>query len=230
MECIKTLTAHLERALQILRNPAEPVLIAVKKESQPTEQRFTESAIWRNPNNDRVFPVDGQTLEEFNLNTGGGIEQAIIHTGSYADELARSLHSLALVIGTDIYFRSSAYKPETEEGRKTITHELIHVAQHKNRPLVDNRTMDEIEAEAETAEVCCPAMRGITIRGKKYRLTERQYRMLMQRLKEEVEDELEWLELTTRSKEYAPLMRAYHRLEERGELPWQTQGNTVVSI
>ena len=65
----------------------------------------------------------------------------------YADEYARSFHALALVVGTDIYFRNGAYKLETEEERKTIAHELTHVAQHKNRPLADNRTKDELEAE-----------------------------------------------------------------------------------
>ena len=39
-------------------------------------------------------------------------------TGPYADELARSLHTLALVLGTDIFFRNGAYRPETEEGRQ----------------------------------------------------------------------------------------------------------------
>ena len=74
----------------------------------------------------------------------GGV---VIHTGMYADEYARSFHALALVVGTDIYFRNGAYKLETEEERKTIAHELTHVAQHKNRPLADNRTKDELEAE-----------------------------------------------------------------------------------
>ena len=44
------------------------------------------------------------------------VEHATIHTGPYADELARSLHTLALVLGTDIFFRNGAYRPETEEG------------------------------------------------------------------------------------------------------------------
>ena len=32
-------------------------------------------------------------------------------------------------IGATIYFTTKAYKPETEDGRKTLAHELIHVQQ-----------------------------------------------------------------------------------------------------
>lgn len=124
-----------------------------------------------------------------------------------------------------IYFRDGAYKPETEEGRKTIAHELTHVAQHRNRPPADNRTKGELEAEAEAAERteedCPPEMREIAVRRRKYRLTERQHRALMQQLRLEVEQELEWREATMRPEEYEPLLKAYSRREERGELPWQ---------
>lgn len=126
MERIKALSAHLERALQVLQNSVAPVLIAVKKDPQSVEQKHSTYTTNQNPDIDRKFPVDRQSLEEFNLNTGSDVEHATIHTGSYADGLARSLNSLALVIGTDIYFRSNAYKPETEEGRKTIAHELTN--------------------------------------------------------------------------------------------------------
>ncbi|MEE0999379.1 MAG: DUF4157 domain-containing protein [Treponemataceae bacterium] len=30
-------------------------------------------------------------------------------------------------LGKDIYFRNKAYKPETEEGRKILAHELTHI-------------------------------------------------------------------------------------------------------
>ena len=37
------------------------------------------------------------------------------------------------MLGTDIFFRNGAYRPETEEGRKILAHELTHVAQDKKR-------------------------------------------------------------------------------------------------
>ena len=234
MECIKILTAHLERSLQILQNPVAPVLIAVKKDPQSVEQNHSTYTTDQNPDIDRKFPVDGQSLEEFNLNTGSDVEHATIHTGSYADGLARSLHSLALVIGTDIYFRSNAYKPETEEGRKTIAHELTHVAQHKSRPLADNRTKDELESEAEAAEKTAESVQSrkikVTVCGQDYYMSEKQHRQFMGMLKEAVEDELDWMKYTEKPEEYDKIMKAYRRMEHRGELPWQIQANKARTV
>ena len=86
-----------------------------KKENSFMEYKLKEKTVSRNINNDRVFPVDNQTLDEFYNETEMNLDYAIIHTGSYADELTRSLHTLALTVGEDIYFRNKAYKPETEE-------------------------------------------------------------------------------------------------------------------
>lgn len=177
------------------------------------------------PDNNRIFPADEQTLEEFNLNTGSDVDYATVHTSSYADGLARSLHSLALVIGTDIYFRSNAYKPETEEGRKTITHELTHVAQYKNRPLADNRTKEEFEVEATAAEQTAESIQSgkikMTVCGQDYYMSERQHRQFMGMLKEAVENELDWMKYTKKPEEYDKIMKAYRRRKERRELPWQ---------
>lgn len=90
-----------------------------KKENSFMEYKLKEKTVSRNINNDRVFPVDNQTLDEFYNETEMNLDYAIIHTGSYADELTRSLHTLALTVGKDIYFRNKAYKPETTEEIKT---------------------------------------------------------------------------------------------------------------
>ena len=87
-----------------------------------------------------------------NIETGNNVETVQIHYGPYADELTRSLHTLALTVGADIYFRSKAYKPETEEGRKVLAHELTHVQQSKEDRLEGQRPVVELEKEAEDAE------------------------------------------------------------------------------
>ena len=72
--------------------------------------------------------------------------------GPAADEYTRSHHALALVLGTDIFFRNGAYRPETEEGRKILAHELTHVAQNKKREEYRGASREELEGEAEAAE------------------------------------------------------------------------------
>ena len=190
-----------------------------------TEYQCAENVVERHLHRDRRHPLPTVLINNFNDRTGSDLGEVKVVYGPSANEYARSRHALALAVLDTIYFRSGAYRPETEEGRKTIAHELTHMAQHKSRPLADNRTRDELEAEAEeaekTEETCRPAMREITVRGRKYRLTERQHRALMRQLKLEVEQELEWRRLTAGAEEYEPLMEAYRRREERGELPWQ---------
>ena len=63
---------------------------------------------------------------------GADLGEVTMVYGPAADEYTRSHHALALVLGTDIFFRNGAYRPETEEGRKILAHELTHVAQSKS--------------------------------------------------------------------------------------------------
>ena len=76
-----------------------------------------------------------------------------ISYGPAADEYARQNHALALVVANTIYFRNGAYKPETEEGRKLLAHELTHIAQNKDTEAYRNSTVEEKEAEAQAKEV-----------------------------------------------------------------------------
>ncbi|MBN1699175.1 MAG: DUF4157 domain-containing protein [Spirochaetales bacterium] len=52
-----------------------------------------------------------------------------IHTGSYADRLAKSAGADAVTIGSDIYFADGKYSPETDSGLLLLIHELQHVRQ-----------------------------------------------------------------------------------------------------
>lgn len=115
-------------------------------------QDHLKRASKRHLNSDRVVPVELTTLNDYNLKTGSNIENVEIHYGAYSDELTGSYHASALTIGAAIYFSTKAYRPETEDGRKTIAHELTHIQQNKNDTFINHKTKDELEAEAELAE------------------------------------------------------------------------------
>jgi hypothetical protein len=66
--------------------------------------------------------------------------------------IARSLNALAVTIAGDIYFRNGAYRPESEEGRKLLAHELTHVAQYREGNTNKNTAKQELEDEAAAAE------------------------------------------------------------------------------
>jgi hypothetical protein len=124
---------------------------------------------------DRTFPLETVELQSFNQKHSKNVEAATIHVGLGADEMARSMNSLAFVLADEIYFRSNKYNPTTEEGRKLLAHELTHVAQNENR---ENEGREELELEAEQAEtaeaVQANPAEAITIGGETYYLTKPQ--------------------------------------------------------
>ncbi len=116
------------------------------------EYQLPELKMERAVEKDRVFPLDTVSIQEFRRKTDtepGGVK---IHTGFYADEYARSFNALAITIANDIYFRNGAYNPHSEEGRRTLTHELTHVVQHAEKRITKNVTEKELEEEAEQAD------------------------------------------------------------------------------
>ena len=196
-----------------------------KKENSFMEYKLKEKTVSRNINNDRVFPVDNQTLDEFYNEAEMNLDYAIIHTGSYADELTRSLHTLALTVGKDIYFRNKAYKPETEEGRKILAHELTHVQQNKEDILKGQKTIEDLEREAEevekTVEYNPNKYREIEYKGKKYKVGIKQYKEIMAEIKNKVEYIAEHNTLGLAEEEYLRFLIAYDNMEKNGEMLWQ---------
>ena len=61
-----------------------------------------------------------------------------IHDDAGADDAARKIDALAFTRGNDIYFRSGAYDPTSQPGKKLLAHELAHVVQQ--RPGVNRKT------------------------------------------------------------------------------------------
>lgn len=216
----KKLYRYLETVLSAARNSAQNIFMVTAFTECNTQERVTV----RNINNDRVYPVDNQLLEEFANETQLQVERAMIHTGPYADELSRSLHTLALTVGTDIYFRNKAYKPETEEGRKTLAHELTHIHQHTRDILKGETTRAELEAEAEAAEekfaYTAEKIKTLKIGNDIYQLREHEYKRLTHDLKNLVEEEVE---RKIRSEEEAGLsmLIAYTDMLKNRKLPWQ---------
>jgi hypothetical protein len=58
-----------------------------------------------------------------------GLGEVHIHTDSEADDLSRQLGARAFTSGSDVFFRSGEYSPDSDEGKKLLGHELTHVVQ-----------------------------------------------------------------------------------------------------
>ena len=86
---------------------------------------------------------------------GASLDNVSIHTGDYADSLARSVDARAFTVGNDIYFAKGEYNPATPSGRELLAHEAAHVVQNQGAPTSGPLTVttpgDQIEREAESA-------------------------------------------------------------------------------
>lgn len=104
-----------------------------KTDTQFMEYYLPERKVERPFHNDRVFPLETVEIQGFRTKTDMDLDTAIIHTGPYADEYARSFNALAVTIANEIYFRNGAYDPASEEGRKILAHELTHIGQYTEK-------------------------------------------------------------------------------------------------
>lgn len=167
----------------------------------------------RNYLNDREFPLDTVNLMIHELNHEEDIGKVKLHVGAYADEYARSVHAMAFTVGNEIFFRHGAYKPETEEGRTLLAHELKHVAQNKEYLLADNRSRQQLEGEAELEEAKelhePDLFMEMNVDGEKIRLRKSQKEMIEARVKKSIEEWVENQEYTMSEEEYLKLLISY---------------------
>lgn len=63
--------------------------------------------------------------------------------------------------------------------------------------------------------------REITFEGEKYRLSEKEYRKIMDEIRNEVEQQLEHNTMDLSQTEYLKALIRYQELEQRSELIWQ---------
>jgi hypothetical protein len=129
-----------------------PEVTTPKLDNQFIERQNAESRLMRSYENDRIFPLDTVEIQKFRQNHNDGLERAIVHTGAFADELARSYNAFAITIAADIFFRNGAYHPEQEEGRQVLAHEMTHITQYEEGRIRRNSDLNELEGEAEAAE------------------------------------------------------------------------------
>jgi hypothetical protein len=102
---------------------------------------------------DAIRPLDVVQRNEYETIFDADFSGVLIHTGAYANQLARNAGALAVTIGNDIYFADGQYAPESEEGKNLLAHELTHVTQHqKGDRMVYLEEIQEAEYQGSQAE------------------------------------------------------------------------------
>jgi hypothetical protein len=74
-------------------------------------------------------PLQEPTRDYFENRMGHDFGSVRVHTDGAADNLARSVNATAFAHGPHLVFRSGAYSPGSESGRRLLAHELTHTIQ-----------------------------------------------------------------------------------------------------
>ena len=116
------------------------------------EYQTSDRIVYRSWKYNRKHILDRVIINEFNRKNDTDIENVKIVYGPGSDEYTRNRHALALTIANAIYFRGGKYRPETEEGRALLAHELTHVAQYAEKRMLRQTDRKELEAEAKEVQ------------------------------------------------------------------------------
>jgi outer membrane protein OmpA-like peptidoglycan-associated protein len=85
----------------------------------------------------RGKPVDPEVSAHVGETLGYDFSSVRIHDGATAARLTGRLRARAATFGTNVAFAPGRYRPDDPEGRRLLTHELVHVAQQRTTgPLV----------------------------------------------------------------------------------------------
>jgi hypothetical protein len=171
------------------------------------------------PGNDRTVPLDAVTIEAFKQDHNKDIgDHVVIRYGPGADEYTRMHNALAIAVGTGIFFRNGAYKPETEEGRALLAHELTHVAQH-TQGRVKGASSVELEREAIQAENAVKNENPyitISAGGELFKIKKTRIKELAYSVADDIQRHIESEKYHLSGQDYLKLLIAYEKwLKER---------------
>ena len=74
-------------------------------------------------------PLRPETQHEMSSAFGADFSSVRVHTSSSAVQMNKELNAQAFTHGSDVYFNSGKYDPESGDGKKLLAHELTHVVQ-----------------------------------------------------------------------------------------------------
>ena len=103
-------------------------------------QREDEAGAARSPVLDVVgqgggSPLTGGLKDEMEGRLGADFSDVKVHTDGKASDSAKAVQANAYTVGSDVVVRSDRWSPSSDEGKKTIAHELTHVMQQREGPV-----------------------------------------------------------------------------------------------
>jgi hypothetical protein len=80
-------------------------------------------------------PLDRETRSTMEDRLGHDFSDVRVHTDPAAAASARAVQAHAYTVGNHVVFGEGRYRPDSDEGRHTLAHELTHVTQQRQGPV-----------------------------------------------------------------------------------------------
>ena len=80
-------------------------------------------------------PLAPEVRSEMESAVGHDFGDVEVHTDTRAADSARSVQAHAYTVGNHIVFGEGRFRPDTDEGKHTLAHELTHVVQQRSEPV-----------------------------------------------------------------------------------------------
>ncbi|WP_380283524.1 DUF4157 domain-containing protein [Kitasatospora purpeofusca] len=146
-----------------MSRPATTATAASKGPEQGAARRRTRTPKARTPEPREIVSGAGQPLDpglrrELEARLGHDLGRIRVHTDRDSAALTELIGADAVAVGPDLFFGEGQYRPAAEDGRRLLTHELLHTVQapHPLGALRAGRDLgavslpqDAIEREAE---------------------------------------------------------------------------------
>ena len=125
----------------------EPV--RASRETGPADVASLERNL--NSNSSGGSKMDLKTRTEMESAFGTDFNPVKIHTGNHAVQMNRQIGAQAFAHGSNIYFNTGKYNPESRQGKHLLAHELAHTVQQgaSVQPKLIQREGDETNSENE---------------------------------------------------------------------------------
>ncbi|MBL7804102.1 MAG: DUF4157 domain-containing protein [Saprospiraceae bacterium] len=116
--------------IQRMGGPEEDEMLQGKAEnSAGLASPQVSNQIENNRGKGRALPEN--TRAEMEAGIGADFSGVNIHTDDKSAGLSQSLHAQAFTTGQDVFFNAGKFQPDTQEGKKLLAHELVHVTQQQ---------------------------------------------------------------------------------------------------
>lgn len=183
------------------------------------------ASISKSSDGNRIIPLEAIQKSEFELERNAELGNTKIIYGHGSDELLRSNGLIAFALANKIYIQTNKYKPETEEGRALLAHELTHVQQYSEKRINNQISKDELEKEAEDSEKAVyrnhDSLEELRIDNRIIRIRKSQKKRLLHEIENEYMRWLEWQEYELSSQDYLKLLVGVKEKMDRNEMIWQ---------